>query len=280
MSIAIAVEPGTGARRGRGAALLAAALALASPPATAWAAGPAAPAVVTPANRAWEPFGLADRTLVHGDLSRPACASTSLIRPRADTSVPPHAVPVDRAYVVLSGALRVGVGKEWDEHRLRKLSPGSFWYVPARTSTFGRADEEVVLQVDVVHGAEGCPLPAEPLFLSPEQIRWEESAGGRRAVLLGNPAAPRCPSVVRFRLLPSPPPEPRAAPDPSLRVCTVLSGGLQGFPSPGASPERHPALPAGSLVVLPAGSCGALPATEEAVVQEETIAETRRACAR
>ena len=134
--------------------LLALVVLLSAAPASAL---PAGSTTLTPSDRKWEPFGLANRVAVRGDLADPDCPSVTLLRLHANTRLPPHSAPVDRTYVVLSGTVHVGIGKKWDDAKLRTLPAGSFWLVPANTSTFEWNEDEVVCEVTVPRAARACP---------------------------------------------------------------------------------------------------------------------------
>ena len=222
-------------------------------PAAALAASPGTP-TLTPADRKWQPFGLADRAAVLGDLAEPFCPSVTLLRLRPETRLPPHSVPVDRTYLVLSGTIHVGFGKKWDDAGMKTLPPGSFWLVPANTSTFEWSEDEVVCQVTVARPAKDCPRPEEPVSLTPDQVAWRPLGTGERAVLAGDPDQPACPSVVRYRF---PAGEPSLAPaDATGRGShwTVLSGALlreTGAPGDAAAVSRD--LPPGTVFVPPEG---------------------------
>jgi hypothetical protein len=232
-------------------------------------------ATITPADRKWEPFGLADRAVVLGDLSDTACPSVTLLRLYPETRLPPHSVPVDRTYLVLSGTIHVGFGKKWDEAGLKTLPPGSFWLVPANTSTFEWSEDEVVCQVTVSRPARECPRPGTPVVFTPDQVPWKRTATGERAVLTGEPDWPACPGVVRYRI---PAGAPSLAPSDAIAGgahWTVLSGDLlREAVDPGNAASRD--LPAGTVFVP---SEGKFPkAGVETVVQREFLGTGPRAC--
>jgi quercetin dioxygenase-like cupin family protein len=132
----------------------------------------ASPSVtIRPADRKWEKFGLAERVPVLGDLVDSDCPSVTLLRLRPDTRLPPHSAPVDRTYLLLSGTVRVGIGKKWDEARMRTLPAGSFWVVPADTSTFEWFEGDAVCQVVATRPARDCPRPEEAtVFPGPDRL--------------------------------------------------------------------------------------------------------------
>ncbi len=259
------------------------ACAAAAAPASASTPAPAprraSPVAVTPETRDWQPFGLVHRIALWGDLLERACPSATLVRLLPDTRLPPHVAPASRAFVVLSGTLHVGVGPSWDEARLRTLPSGSFWVVPAGTSTFEQAEGEVVAEVVSGRSGPDCPEPDRPSFVTPEAVRWQPAGALDRAVLAGNPASADCPSSVRWRL-----PAGAALPAPAGRgsgptLHTVLSGEVR----PGATPiaatrNGASALPAGSALVLPRGAEGTVEAAAGAVVQVDYLGPSHPAC--
>ena len=129
------------------------------------------------------------------DLADADCPAVTLLRLHPNTRLPPHSAPVDRAYVVLSGTVHVGIGKKWDGAKLRTLPAGSFWLVPANTTTFEWNEDEVVCQVTVPRPAKASPHPEEPVLLAPDKIQWRTTGSGERAVLTGDQAPSGCPST-------------------------------------------------------------------------------------
>lgn len=214
------------------------------------AASPGSPdRTIRPTDRAWERFGLAERVPVAGDLVDPDCPSVTLLRLRPGTRLPPHAAQVDRTYLLLSGTLHVGFGKKWDAARMRTLPAGSFWVVPASTSTFEWSEDEAVCEVVATRPARDCPRPDEAVVHTPDQIVWRPSGRTERAVLAGDPSRTGCPFVERSRLpADAAAVAPPAAPgDPVL--WTVLSGTLlrtKGSVAPAGAPAE---LPAGTVVM-------------------------------
>jgi quercetin dioxygenase-like cupin family protein len=258
--------------------LLLAALTAAAPAAAA-APHAAPPVVVTPEGRDWQPFGLVHRVPLRGDLLERACPSATLVRLRPGTRLPPHSAPASRTFVVLSGTLHVGVGPSWEEARLQALPSGSFWVVPAGTSTFEEAEGEVVAEVVVGRPGADCPEPDQPRFLTPTAIRWQPAGALERAVLNGDPAAAECPSAVRWRL-----PAGGTVPGPAGQAAgetldTVLSGEVRAGEA--LAPARAGAaagLPAGSTLVLPRGAPAAIEAVAGAVVQVDYLGPSHPAC--
>jgi mannose-6-phosphate isomerase-like protein (cupin superfamily) len=238
--------------------------------AVAWAAPPAT-RTITPADRAWQPFGLVERIDLLGDLTEGRCPSSTLLRLRPDTRLPPHTAAQDRTYLVLSGTIHVGVGKEWDAAELRTLPPGSSWIVPAGTSTFEWSEDEVVCQVTATRPAADCPRPEEPAFFPPGELAWKPDGETERAVLSGDPGRPGCPWTVRHRLPAGTSASPPAAPPGGDRVVTVISGTLRAAPGPGGAAPTE--FPAGTVQVSP-GGVGPLPRSGADAVVESQFAGT------
>ena len=242
------------------------------------AAGAASPGsrTVTPADRKWEQFGLAERAVVLGDLTDPGCPSVTLLRLRPDTRLPPHSVPVDRTYLVLSGTIHVGIGKKWDDARLKTLPPGSFLLLPANTSSYEWSEDEVVCQVTVSRPARECPRPEAPVALTPDEMPWRPFGSGERAVLAGDPGLAACPSVVRYRFQGGLPAIAPAETPTGGAHWTVLSGSLLREASEAGDAVTTRDLPAGTVFVPPEGrppKAGA-----ETVVQREFPGTGPRLC--
>lgn len=229
-------------------------------------------------DRAWQRFGLAERVRVVGDLADPDCPSVTLLRLRPETRLPPHSAPVDRTYLLLSGTIHLGIGKKWNDARMRTLPAGSFWVVPADTSTFEWSEDEAVCQVVATRPARDCPRPAEAMVYTPDQIAWRPSGWTERAVLAGDPSMSSCPYVERFRLPLDAPTVPPLAPPPGEVVWTVLSGSLRRATS--AERAEPPAeLPAGTVAVLPASAEVAGAASTGTVTQRQFTGTWPRGCA-
>jgi quercetin dioxygenase-like cupin family protein len=228
---------------------------------------------VRPTERAWEQFGLADRVPVLGDVTDPDCPSVTLVRLHKDVRLPLHSAPADRTYLLLSGTIHLGIGKRWDEARMRTLPAGSFWVVPANTITFEWAEDEVVVQVSAIRSRRDCPRVEDPVVITPDRIAWKPSGSVERAVLSGEPSMPGCPYVERFRLptdaLSALPP----APPPGEVVWTVLSGTLHRAMGSAEQPVHSTELPAGTVTVVPATS-GVAGAGQTGTVAQRQFAGT------
>lgn len=242
------------------------------------AAAPPPRSTIRPPDRDWERFGLAERVQVLGDLVESDCPSVTLLRLRPEARLPPHSAPVDRTYLLLSGTLHVGIGKKWDEARMRTLPAGSSWIVPANTSTYERAEEEVVCQVVATRPARDCPRPGEAVVYTPDRLPWKPDRGAERAVLTGEPSMPGCPSVEHFRLPVDALAAPPSSPLPGNVVWTVLSGALRRATGSGETPGPSEAWPAGTVIVVPASTEMAGAGPTGTVAQRQFAGTGPRAC--
>lgn len=108
--------------------------------------------LVTPSQMKWEPFGNSiERVVIDGDPKKPNCPGTILIKSAPHTKIPPHALDQDRFATVISGTVYVGIGDTWDDSKLVKLTPGSYWIMPAGVSSFKKNDEEAIYQLTVLY---------------------------------------------------------------------------------------------------------------------------------
>ncbi len=247
-------------------------------PGLAMAAAPGL--AILPGTRAWKGFGLADRIPILGDLADAGCPSVTLLRLHPGTRLPPHAAPVDRTYLLLSGTVHVGFGKRWDEARMRSLPSGSSWVVPANTSTYEWAEGEAVCQVVATRSPGDCPRPEEPAIYPAEPDGWKASGRSERTLLWGEPAVPGCPWVERIRLPAGASPSPAPEPSRSDVAWTVLAGALRR-PSPDVPGAPFPEeLPAGTVAVLPAGAVLAGASPGGTVVQRQFAGSGPPACRR
>lgn len=88
------------------------------------------------------------RTLVlKGDPDKPGLYTIMLkVPPR--TRILAHDHPDDRVATVVSGIWQFGYGKEFDEQKLKALTPGSFYTEPAGSAHFAQTgDAAVVLHI-------------------------------------------------------------------------------------------------------------------------------------
>lgn len=123
------------------------AFSLAAAPGLAAAGNPPGVVLYTPSDMKWHEWGIsAQRAILAGDPNHHGCAYTDRVKFMANTKVAAHSLPEDKIYTVISGTLYVGIGDNWDESKLRKMPPGSFWTIPANVGRFFRTKEEVVFQ--------------------------------------------------------------------------------------------------------------------------------------
>ena len=107
---------------------------------------------VTPAQMKWEPYGISiERVVIAGDPRKPHCPGTILIKSAPHTKLPPHSLDQERIATVISGTVYVGLGDTWDDSKLVKMTPGSYWVMPAGVSSFKMNEEEAIYQLTVIH---------------------------------------------------------------------------------------------------------------------------------
>lgn len=167
-----------------------------------------------------------------------------------------HSAPVDRTYLILSGTVHVGVGKKWDDAKMQTLPAGSFWLVPANTSTFEWAEDQVVCQVTATRPARDCPR------------------------LAGRPGEPGCPWVDRIPFQAGGGSVPAAGAASGEVTSPVLSGALRrggGSPGNGTAPA---ALPGGTVLTLAAGDDAVESGVADTVAQREFAGAGPLACRR
>lgn len=122
-------------------------------------ANPPGVALYAPGDIKWNEWGIsAQRAILAGDVNHRGCAYTDRVKFMANTKVDAHSLPEDKIYTVISGTLYVGFGDTWDESKLHKMPPGSFWTIPANVGRFFKTREEVVFQSTAMpsSGAKGC----------------------------------------------------------------------------------------------------------------------------
>ncbi len=72
---------------------------------------------------------------------------TMRIKLPAGYKIPPHWHPAVEHATVISGALNMGIGDEFDPVRTKELSAGSFSLMPAKVHHFAWVKEETIIQV-------------------------------------------------------------------------------------------------------------------------------------
>jgi quercetin dioxygenase-like cupin family protein len=123
---------------------------------TAVRADPLAPLRVAPDELKWEvgPTGNGRAYLVGDEKKEGVYAYRAKFQP--GTKVAPHFHPDERVITVLSGALYMGYGEQFDEGVMKRLPAGSVWTEPAMQPHFVWAKEgEVVIQVVGANGPSG-----------------------------------------------------------------------------------------------------------------------------
>lgn len=109
---------------------------------------------VNPAQMKWEPYGNSiQRVVIAGDPKKPHCPGTILIKSAAHTKIPPHGLDQERIATVISGTVDVGIGDTWDDSKLVKMTPGSYWIMPPGVSSFKKNDEEAIYQLTVLRSS-------------------------------------------------------------------------------------------------------------------------------
>ena len=64
--------------------------------------------------------------------------------------VPPHSHPRQERLTLISGALMLGMGKQFDERQMKLLTPGSYSSMPPGMAHFAQARGETVLQLSSI----------------------------------------------------------------------------------------------------------------------------------
>jgi quercetin dioxygenase-like cupin family protein len=88
---------------------------------------------------------------------------TLLIKHPAGWRVPPHRHPVDENLTVLSGTWMMGTGEQYDENKMRALSPGSYAFMPVGVPHFALCIGETIVQL---HGIG----PFKVIFVNPGDV--------------------------------------------------------------------------------------------------------------
>jgi anti-sigma factor ChrR (cupin superfamily) len=83
--------------------------------------------------------------LVKGDPAKPGPYVFRALIP-AGYKLPPHRHPDERSVLVLKGSYWTAIGEEFDQAKMKKFTPGSFYVTDARAPHFAWAETEVVIQ--------------------------------------------------------------------------------------------------------------------------------------
>lgn len=85
--------------------------------------------------------------VLHGDPTAKSGAYTLRAKFPDGYTVMPHTHPSAENVTVLSGALRVGMGREWKEATMQDLTAGGYAHMPANSPHYVKARGETILQV-------------------------------------------------------------------------------------------------------------------------------------
>ena len=113
-----------------------------------------APALVVslPDSIKWGPNPVIPGALAAVLIGNPTKAEPYLVRLKFpdDYRVMPHTHPDHRVYTVLSGNFRTGVGKKFDESKLKELPAGTAFLIPANVPHFNLIKGETIVQYSSV----------------------------------------------------------------------------------------------------------------------------------
>ena len=84
--------------------------------------------------------------VLEGDPSKSAAFTMRLLMPDA-YQIASHFHPATEHVTVISGALMVGMGEQFDESQMKTLPAGAFGLIPAGTHHYAKAKGETVLQL-------------------------------------------------------------------------------------------------------------------------------------
>jgi quercetin dioxygenase-like cupin family protein len=90
----------------------------------------------------------AQAALLYGDPGAKSGAFTVRLKMPDGYKVMPHTHPTAEYVTVLSGALRVGMSRDWQDASMKELSAGGFAHMPAQTAHYVQAHGETVIQVN------------------------------------------------------------------------------------------------------------------------------------
>ena len=83
-----------------------------------------------------------------GDPGAKSGAFTVRLRMPDGYKVMPHTHPTAEYVTVLSGALRVGMSREWQDSSMKEMPTGGFAHMPANTAHYVQAHGDTVIQVN------------------------------------------------------------------------------------------------------------------------------------
>ena len=112
----------------------------------------AGPGIYSPGDVVWKagPAALppgAKMMLLEGDPGKEGFYTMRLLFPEG-YKIPPHTHPQTEHVTVISGALYIGMGENFDESTGRALPAGTFFYMPAGMKHFAWTTGETVIQTN------------------------------------------------------------------------------------------------------------------------------------
>ena len=106
--------------------------------------------VIEPAQLPWQTFSTlpqgAKAAILGGNPAKPGAFAISVRLPKGFRGKP-HYHPYDACILVISGKLWIGTGKTFDKTKLKPISRGQFFIIPARTPHFERTKRKTILLV-------------------------------------------------------------------------------------------------------------------------------------
>ena len=90
----------------------------------------------------------AQAAILYGDPGAKSGAFTVRLKMPDGYKVMPHTHPTAEYVTVLSGALRVGMSRDWQDASMKELAAGGFAHMPAQTAHYVQAHGETVIQVN------------------------------------------------------------------------------------------------------------------------------------
>ena len=97
----------------------------------------------------------AQLAVLNGDPAAKTGSFTVRVKFPDGYKVMPHTHPTAENVTVLSGALRVGMGREWSEATMQELTAGAFAHMPANAAHYVQTRGETVIQI---HGTSPFTL--------------------------------------------------------------------------------------------------------------------------
>jgi len=89
----------------------------------------------------------AQAAILYGDPAAKSGAFTVRLKMPDGYKVMPHTHPTAEYVTVLSGALRVGMSRNWEDAAMKELGAGGFAHMPAQTPHYVQAHGETMIQV-------------------------------------------------------------------------------------------------------------------------------------